>query len=99
MDRPLVVVNQFSYNGTLFASVENMITGDSNPMQNLRKNMKKSNRQSSFFWNTVLMKLYVNLKYFGKSLKCIHNSIFIQPKKTGLSWRWLYLVISVGIWL
>lgn len=41
MDRLLVVVNQFSCNGTLLSSVENMIIGDSDPMQNLRKNMQK----------------------------------------------------------
>lgn len=51
MDRLLVVVNQFSCNGTLLSSVENMIIGDSDPMQNLRKNMqkKKNKRGCSFF--------------------------------------------------
>lgn len=49
MDRLLVVVNQFSCNGALLASEENMVTGDSKPMQNLRKNVKKSKRESSFF--------------------------------------------------
>lgn len=49
MDRLLVVVNQFSCNGALLASEENMVTGDSNAMQNFRKNMKKSKRENSLF--------------------------------------------------
>lgn len=44
MDRLLVVVNQFSCNGTLLSSVENMIIGDSNPKQNLRKDMQKKKK-------------------------------------------------------
>lgn len=49
MDRFLAVVNQFSYNGALFASVENTVIWESNPMQNLRKSMKKSKKKKSSF--------------------------------------------------
>lgn len=63
MDRLLVVVNQFSCNGTLFASVENMIIGDSNSMQNLRKNMKIK-KEKVPFWKDCFNETLCNIKIF-----------------------------------
>lgn len=69
MDRLLVVVNQFSCNGTLLASVENMIIGDSNPMQNLRKNMKKKIKEKVPFLKDCFNETLCNVKIFWKEVK------------------------------
>lgn len=91
MDSFLAVVNQFSYNGALFASVENMIIWDSNPMQSLTKNMKKVKKYKVPFLKDCFHETFHKVKYFARRLKYICDSIFIQSKKTGLSWKYGYV--------
>lgn len=78
MDRLLVAVNQFSCNGTLLSSAENMIIGDSNPMQNLRKNMqKKKIKEEVPFLKDCFNETSCKIRIFWKDIK-MHPELYFH---------------------
>lgn len=61
--------------------------------------MKKSKKKKVPFLKDCFNETFHNVQYFARRLKYICDSIFIQSKKTGLSWKYGYMGYMVWFYL